>query len=45
VYNCLGIDAIGKKEILGFWLQESEGAHFWLSVLNELKTRGVKICL
>jgi len=42
VYNCLGIDAIGKKEILGFWLQESEGAHFWLSVLNELKTRGVE---
>lgn len=42
VYNCLGIDSSGKKDILGFWLHETEGAHFWLTVLNELKTRGVE---
>ncbi|HOX11238.1 MAG TPA: IS256 family transposase [Candidatus Moranbacteria bacterium] len=42
VYNCLGIDSAGKKDLLGFWIHESEGAHFWLSVLNELKARGVE---
>ena len=41
VYNILGIDQHGQKDILGFYIAESEGAHFWLGVLNELKSRGV----
>jgi hypothetical protein len=32
----------GKKDILGFYIAESEGSHFWLSVLNDLKVRGVE---
>ncbi|AXI24031.1 Mutator family [Cardinium endosymbiont of Sogatella furcifera] len=42
LYTLLGIDQEGKKEMLGFYLSESEGANFWLGVLNELKTRGVE---
>ena len=42
VYNILGINQQGEKEILGFYTAESEGAHFWLSVLNDLKNRGVE---
>ena len=46
VYTCLGIKPDGQKEILGFWFQENEGAKFWLSILTELKNRGVKdICI
>ena len=41
-YTCLGIDAEGKKDILGIWIGENEGATFWLSVFNELKNRGVQ---
>lgn len=32
----------GKKEILGLWIGENEGAHYRLSIFNELKNRGVK---
>jgi putative transposase len=42
VYNILGITAEGRKEILGMYVSESEGANFWLSVLTDLQTRGVK---
>jgi transposase-like protein len=42
IYNILGIDKEGRKDILGFYVAESEGAHFWLSVLNDLRERGVK---
>jgi len=42
VYIALGINLNGEKEVLGLWLQENEGAKFWLSVLTELKTRGVQ---
>ena len=42
MYNILGIDQEGKKEVLGFYLAESEGANFWLGVLNDLKERGVE---
>lgn len=42
MYNILGIDQSGKKEVLGFYLAESEGANFWLGVLNDLKERGVE---
>jgi putative transposase len=42
VYNILGITTEGRKEILGMYVSESEGANFWLSVLTDLQTRGVK---
>lgn len=41
IYMILGINQQGQKDILGFYSAESEGAHFWLSVLNDLKNRGV----
>lgn len=40
-YTAMGIDMDGKVDVLGIWIAESEGAHFWLSVLTELKSRGV----
>ena len=42
LYLALAINVEGDKELLGMWLAESEGAKFWLSVMNELKNRGVK---
>ena len=42
LYNIMGINSSGHKEILGFYPAESEGAHFWLGVLNDLKARGVE---
>ena len=42
VYVALGVRADGTKEILGQWLEQNEGAKFWLRVMNELKTRGVE---
>lgn len=42
LYNILGINQEGRKEILGFYVAESEGANFWLGVLNDLKQRGVQ---
>jgi putative transposase len=42
VYNILGIRTDGRKEVLGMYVAESEGAHFWLSVLTDLQQRGVK---
>lgn len=41
VYNILGVNQSGHKDILGFYIAEGEGAHFWLGVLNDLKSRGV----
>lgn len=41
-YTVLGIDLEGRKEILGLYLNESEGAKFWLQVLTDLQNRGVK---
>src|SRR6202021_2508224 len=38
----LGVRADGTKEILGLWLEQNEGAKFWLRVMNELKARGVE---
>jgi len=38
----LGVNVHGHKELLGLWMSENEGAKFWLSVLTELKNRGVK---
>jgi transposase-like protein len=43
IYNCLGVDLEGKKDMLGMWVSDgSEGANYWLSVITELKNRGVK---
>jgi transposase-like protein len=42
VYNILGIDKEGKKELLGVYVSENEGATFWLSVLTDLQNRGLK---
>jgi putative transposase len=41
VYVALGVRPDGTKEILGLWIEQSEGAKFWLRVMNELKNRGV----
>lgn len=42
IYNILGINQQGHKDILGFYSAESEGANFWLSVLNDLRNRGIE---
>lgn len=42
VYNILGITTEGKKELLGMYVSQNEGANFWLSVLTDLQNRGVK---
>jgi len=41
VYLALGVDLEGQKELLGMWMSENEGSKFWLSVLTELKNRGL----
>ena len=41
-YMVLGIDLDGQKDVLGIWIGEHESAKFWLSVLNELRNRGVQ---
>ena len=41
VYVALGVNFEGRKEVLGLWIAENEGAKFWMGVLNELKNRGV----
>jgi putative transposase len=41
VYIALGILPDGNKEILGIWIEQTEGAKFWLRVMNELKNRGI----
>jgi putative transposase len=41
VYTVLGVGAAGKQEVLGLWIEETEGARFWLKVFNDLKARGV----
>lgn len=40
-YIALGINLYGQKEILGIWISDTEGAKFWMHVLNDLKNRGV----
>ncbi|MCZ6992300.1 transposase, partial [Salmonella enterica] len=41
-YMVIGIDLDGNKDVLGIWIGENESAKFWLTVLNELKNRGVQ---
>ena len=42
VYLAIGITVHGTREVLGIWIEQTEGAKFWLKVMNELKTRGVQ---
>jgi putative transposase len=41
VYLAIGVHCSGHKEVLGLWIEQTEGAKFWLRVMNELKARGV----
>jgi hypothetical protein len=41
VYVALALNADGEKDVLGLWIEQTEGAKFWLKVVNELKVRGV----
>jgi putative transposase len=41
-YLALGVTCDGEREVLGIWWQETEGAKFWLAVLNDLRRRGVE---
>jgi len=42
VYLALAIRLGGQKELLGLWIEQNEGAKFWISIMNELKNRGVQ---
>lgn len=42
VYIAIGIDLEGQKDILGMWIGEAESSKFWLSIMNEIKNRGVR---
>ena len=41
-YTCLGVDINGRKDLLGLWISQTEGANFWLGVITELRNRGVE---
>jgi transposase-like protein len=41
-YLALAVRLDGQKELLGLWIEQNEGAKFWMSIMNELKNRGVK---
>ena len=42
VYLALALDCGGHPHVLGLWIEQNEGAKFWLQVMNELKNRGVE---
>jgi putative transposase len=42
VYLAIGVRASGHKEVLGLWIEQSEGAKFWLRVMNEIRSRGTQ---
>lgn len=42
LYNILGVNTAGRKEVLGMYISESEGANFWLQVLTDLQNRGLR---
>ena len=42
IYNVLGINKDGHKELLGMYISKSEGANFWLEVMTDLQNRGVR---
>tara|TARA_Y100001933_G_scaffold68875_1_gene69893 strand:+ start:28311 stop:28739 length:429 start_codon:yes stop_codon:yes gene_type:complete len=43
VYLAIGVSCSGHKDVLGLWIEQTEGAKFWLSVMNVLKARGVAL--
>jgi transposase-like protein len=45
VYSVVGLGPDGQKDVLGLWIQNTEGATFWLSILTELRQRGVQDAL
>jgi len=42
IFLALGINIEGSKELLGLWIEQNEGAKFWLGILNELRNRGIQ---
>jgi putative transposase len=42
VYLAIAVNMDGKKELLGIWVGKNEGSKFWMSVVTELKNRGVE---
>lgn len=42
VYVILGYDVDGVKDILGLWIGEAEGKHYWMQIFDEIKARGVE---
>ena len=42
VYLGIGVTCAGRKEVLGLWIEQTEGARFWYAVMNELKARGLR---
>lgn len=42
IYNVLALNSEGRKELLGMYISKSEGANFWLGVLTDLQSRGVR---
>jgi len=42
VYPAIGVRCSGDKEVLGIWIEQTEGAKFWLKVMTELKNRGTQ---
>lgn len=42
IYLIIGLNTAGKKEVISMWINETESASFWMNVLDDLKTRGVK---
>ena len=42
LYLAIGVNTEGRKEVLGLWLEQTEGAKFWLRVMNEIHNRGVQ---
>lgn len=42
IYSIIGVNCDGKKDVFGFWIGENEGVHQWISIFDELKSRGVE---
>ena len=42
IYVILGYDANGHKEVLGLWMEDAEGKHYWMQIFDEIKSRGVE---
>ena len=42
VYLALGVDRDGQRDVLGLWIEQTEGAKFWMKVVNDLRNRGVE---